>query len=87
MLRITNVQEPGASSVLKLEGKLLEPWVGELHDACRECLNPPAVVTLDVAELSFVDAAGTIALRELQRCGFSIRGCSSLVAELLKEMN
>ena len=35
MLRITTIQNEDAPAVLKLEGKLLEPWIGELDEACR----------------------------------------------------
>jgi ABC-type transporter Mla MlaB component len=85
MLRITTIQNDGSPPVLKLEGKLLEPWIGELHQACREACERAASATLDLAGLSFVDVPGTIALRDLRRRGLQLRGCSPLVAELLKE--
>jgi hypothetical protein len=85
MLRITTIQNDGLPTVLKLEGKLLEPWIGELIEACRLASKRAASATLDLAGLSFVDAPGTIALRELQRRGLELTGCSPLVAELLKE--
>ena len=87
MLRITNIQNEGAAPQLRLEGKLLEPWIGELHEACRVICGSTAVVTLDLAGLSFVDASGTLALRELRQRGVKLIGCSPLVAELLKENN
>lgn len=84
MLRITTIQTPGKPAVLKLEGKLLEPWIGELQQACRKTLAPKTAVTLDLTGLSFVDASGTIALRDLRRRGVELKGCTPLVAELLK---
>lgn len=87
MLRITAVQNEGAPTVLKIEGKLLEPWIGELHEACRKTFGLSVPATLDVAGLSFVDAPGTIALRDLLRRGATLRGCSPLIAELLKEID
>jgi ABC-type transporter Mla MlaB component len=86
MLRITAVQNDGLPAVLKLEGKLLEPWIGELHDACRTSCEQTASATLDLSGLSYVDAPGTIALRDLRRQGVKLIGCSPLVTELLKEI-
>ena len=85
MLRITPVLDSGSPAVLKLEGKLLEPWVGVLQDACRRARQAAAAVEIDLSAVSYVDRPSTIALRELSRRGIAIRGCSPLVAELLKE--
>jgi anti-anti-sigma regulatory factor len=85
MLRITTIQNDGSPAVLKLEGKLLEPWIGELHEAYRKTCEHLALSTLDLAGLTYVDTPGTIALRDLRRRGIKLVGCSPLVAELLKE--
>ena len=85
MFRITTIENDGSPAVLKLEGKLLEPWIGELHEACRRVSERAAVATLDLTGLSFIDAPGTIVLRDLRRRGVQFKGCSPLVAELLKE--
>lgn len=87
MLRITTIQSDDSSVILKLEGKLLEPWIGELDEACRRASVPTAPTTLDLAGISFVDAPGTIALRNLRRRGLQLVGCSPLVTELLKEID
>ena len=87
MLRITTIENDNLPTVLKLEGKLLEPWIGELHEACRLARERATTTTLDLTGLSFVDVPGTIALRDLRRRGFQVRGCSPLVAELLKEFD
>jgi hypothetical protein len=85
MLRITTVETADAPAVLKLEGKLLEPWIGELDEACRRACVRRASATIDLAGISFVDIPGTIALRSLRRRGMRLVGCSPLVTELLKE--
>ena len=87
MLRITTIENDNSPTVLKLEGKLLEPWIGELHEACRLAGEQAATATLDLTGLSFVDVPGTIALRDLRRRGLRVRGCSPLLAELLKEID
>ena len=82
MLRIT----PGAAgqtpAVVKLEGKLLAPWVEELREACRE-RGPGQALELDLTDVTYVDAAGIELLKELMRQRITIRGCSRFVAELL----
>jgi ABC-type transporter Mla MlaB component len=85
MLRITVLRTNGSPAIIKLEGKLLEPWISELHDACRAARKQDASASLDLAGISYIDAPGTIALRDLIRRGISVTGCSPLVAELLKE--
>ena len=83
MLRITRV-ENGGSVTLVLEGSLLGLWVQELLDAC----TPPPGLTrpthLDLAGVTFVDAAGSRLLRNLITQGIEIAACSRFVAELLK---
>lgn len=85
MLRITTIQDEKTPVILKLEGKLLAPWIAELDEACRRASAGSTPATLDLAGLSFVDAPGTVALRDLRRRGMQIVGCSPLVNELLKE--
>ena len=38
MLMITRSEGSDLTRTLKLEGKLLEPWIGELESACGESL-------------------------------------------------
>jgi anti-anti-sigma regulatory factor len=85
VLRITTIQGEETPVILKLEGKLLAPWIAELEEACRRASACSASATLDLAGLSFVDATGTVALRDLRRRGMRLVGCSPLVNELLKE--
>jgi hypothetical protein len=81
MLRVNRIDQE-AIVTCKLEGKLLGPWVGE---AARLLVDVPnsTPLHLDLAGVSFVDAAGADLLRELIRRGAVIVACSSFVAELL----
>ncbi|HTU27494.1 MAG TPA: hypothetical protein VMF30_18945 [Pirellulales bacterium] len=84
MLRITRIERAGAAPVIKLEGKLLAPWVDELLQACDArdpAGNPPS---LDLSALSYADAAGTAVLRALRDRHVTIVAGSGYVAELLK---
>lgn len=82
MLRITRSDQNGTDPSVKLEGKLLEPWV----DAVRSLFTAPAstpLPRLELAGLTFVDAAGADLLRQLLRRGVQVESCSAYVAEVL----
>ena len=81
MLRISRVED-GASVRFKLEGKLLEPWIAELATLCSQAGGGRRVL-LDLASVSFVDAAGARLLTSLLDDGAQVVAASSFVAELL----
>jgi anti-anti-sigma regulatory factor len=83
MLRITRITGNDSAPRLKLEGKLLGPWVGELKRACAEPAESAGGLCLDLSAVTFVDAAGLKLLRELLGRGITLAACSGLVAELL----
>ena len=83
MLKITETARNDSSRTFKLEGKLLGPWVDELRNACTQPLAPLEQVGLDLAAVTFVNAAGAELLRELIRQGIIITQCSAFVGELL----
>ena len=66
MLRITLVESPGSAAVLRLEGRIIGPWVGELGRACERVLvQTDARLTLDLAGVSFMDGDGIALVRSL----------------------
>lgn len=83
MLKITTTTKHGSTPAIKLEGKLLQPWVDEVRrlfvDA-EDC--PPAC--LELSAVTFVDDAGAELLVELRRQGVEIVSCTPYVAELLR---
>ena len=84
MLRITEAAD-GSGLLLKLEGKLREPWVEELARSARRPL--PAghgPIRLDLSSVTFADKAGVRLLRELLRQGVEIAATSAFVAALLR---
>jgi hypothetical protein len=83
VLKITETARNGSGRIFKLEGKLLGPWVDELRNACTQPFAPLEQVGLDLAAVTFVNAAGAKLLRELIRRGIIITRCSAFVAELL----
>jgi ABC-type transporter Mla MlaB component len=83
MLRITHTQGRDSVSTLRLEGKLLGPWVTELARLCNELPCSPDCLRLDLSAVSFVDGPGVALLRDLIGRGATLAACSGLVVELL----
>jgi hypothetical protein len=84
MLMITHIEGRDMTLTLKLEGKLLEPWIGELQTVCEAFKVPPDRVLLDLGTLTFVDLAGVRFLDRLIRDGARVIACSGFIAELLQ---
>jgi ABC-type transporter Mla MlaB component len=83
MLRITHTHGHDSVSTLRLEGKLLGPWVTELAQSCDELPCSQDCLRLDLSAVTFVDGAGVALLRDLLTRGATLAACSGLVAELL----
>jgi hypothetical protein len=83
MLMLTRSEGSDLIHTLKLEGKLVGPWIGELESACRGYQLPAERVCLDLCDLTFVDAAGARFLQNLIRDGATVIACSGFVAEML----
>ena len=83
MLMITRSEGSDLTRTIRLEGKLFEPWIGELELACGESLATPKRVCLDLCDLTFIDAAGARFLASLIRDGARVIACSGFVAEML----
>jgi hypothetical protein len=84
MLRLTRIAGTHPTQIIKLEGKLLRPWVDEVRQACAADAGTTERTRLDLAALTFVDAAGEKLLRDLIDRGIEVVSCSSYVAELLR---
>ena len=84
MLRITRIEGTLPTQTIRLEGKLLRPWVDEVRQACASGTDPAGRTSLDLSALTFVDATGEKLLRELIGQGIEVVACSSYVAELLR---
>ena len=82
MLRISVSEQDPSCRIIKLEGKLLQAWVDEVHRFCVEA-EDGSLPSLDLSGLSFVDRRGAEMLQQLLRQGVRIHACSPFVAELL----
>jgi len=84
MLRIWSVEPPEGTVILRLEGRLIGPWVEELRRSCDRVLPTGAKLTLDFSEVSFVDRKGIELIRTLGNRNVALLNCSAFVAEQLK---
>jgi hypothetical protein len=83
VLKITRLFPRGRGLTIRLEGELLGPWVGSVRDACAVRGRRPRRRRLDLAGVTYVDAAGVQLLRDLVAEGVEIAACSGFIGELL----
>ncbi len=89
MLRIT--VRDGDNIRIIVEGKLASAWVDELRNCCRTVLSHshPKNVLVDLADVSFVDAAGKNLLAGLVRQGIRLTSddaaMDALVSDIVKK--
>ena len=83
MLKITSICDSNLVT-LKVEGKLLGPWVEELRIACSQTEAASHHTRLDLSNVTYLDVAGFDLLQELLHRGVVIAACSSFVAEYLQ---
>ena len=84
MLKISQAGKANHSVTLKLEGRVVGPWVGELCQVCEPHLSGGRKVKLDLSDVSFADASGVAALSNFKSRGVAFTNCSPFVAEQLK---
>ena len=87
MLRVTVVESSSETVRLRVEGRVASSWVGELRKSCEvQALSDGIRLTLDLADVSFVDAAGIELLKELRLQCVTLLNPSPFVAEQLKRV-
>lgn len=84
MLKISQIGTANRSVTLKLEGRMVGPWVGEARETCEKLLGEGRAIKLNLVEVSFVDQEGVKFLASLVSRGVKLAGCSLFVEEQLK---
>jgi ABC-type transporter Mla MlaB component len=85
VLKITRVDDTSDSiPTLRLEGKLLGPWVDELRRVCEELHSSPGGLRLNLAGVMYIDPAGIKLLCDLIGRGATVSECTGFVDELLR---
>jgi len=87
MLRITVVESSNEAVRLRVEGRMTGRWVEELRSSCEvQALSDGIRLSLDLAEVSFVDAGGIELLKALRSRCVTLLSPSPYVAEQLKHV-
>jgi hypothetical protein len=84
MLRISQAGTAGHSVTLKLEGRVVGPWVPELRQACERLLSQGQTLKLDLTGMTFADTSGVTELAGLKLRGVILTHCSPFVEAQLK---
>jgi ABC-type transporter Mla MlaB component len=87
MFRIHTDDTTPDAIVLRLAGNLRSEWVVELRRACDDVLHRTGAgttLTLDLSDVTFVDAAGVALCAELAARGVALVNCSLFTAQQLK---
>jgi len=84
MLKISQAGKAGQNFTLKLEGRIIGPWVGELRLICESMMGNGRAMKLDLADVSFADAQGVELLTDLKSRGVKLANGSPFVMEQLK---
>jgi ABC-type transporter Mla MlaB component len=80
------ISEPSANlaTTLKLEGRLIGPWVEQLRESCENLIAQEKHVQLDFTDVTFADRRGVALLMDLQNRGVKLLNCSPFLAEELR---
>ena len=84
MLKISQAGKPGKKFTLKLEGRVVGPWVNELRTVCKSLLANGRALTLDLSDVAYADAEGVELLMSLKLRGVTLAKIQPFVTEQLK---
>ena len=89
MLRITIQAEP-QRTILRVEGKLVQPWIEELENSWRSCPRAGSDATqalvLDLRSITFVDSEGKELLSRIYRSGAQFLTSGTLMNSVIEEL-
>jgi hypothetical protein len=84
MLKIDVADQVGEQGItVRLEGRMVGPWVQELQRACEPYLGNGHVLTLDFGGVSFIGREGVALCRVLERRHARFTNCSPFIKEQL----
>jgi ABC-type transporter Mla MlaB component len=85
MLRISENGSSDETTTLRLEGQMTGQCVAEAQNVCEQFLAAGRQLTLDLAEMLFVDRSGIALLQDLMRRQVTLVNCSPFLKEQLKQ--
>ena len=86
MLKISQAGKANHSVTLKLEGRVVGPWVSELRQVCETHLSEGRSLKLDLTDVTFADADGVVVLTAFKTRGVTLKHCSPFVEEQLRSI-
>lgn len=84
MLKISQAEPVNHAVTLRLEGRVVGPWVTELQKSCEEVLTEGRLLKLHLADVEFMDTEGVALLSSLRARGVSLLECPPFATEQLK---
>ena len=85
MLRVTVVEASRSAVTLRVEGRITGSSVEELRRVCDvHTFADEVQLSLELADVSFVDATGILLLKELRSRGVGLTRANTFIAEQLK---
>jgi anti-anti-sigma regulatory factor len=85
MLKISENKLTPKAVTLRLEGRIVGPWVEELKQACEPLVKSGGCkLVLDLADVSFADEQGLTLLSSLKARGIKLLNPAPFVEEQLK---
>jgi ABC-type transporter Mla MlaB component len=79
MLRITETDVTVDGTKLRLDGKLVGPWVREMRLVCDPILAKGQQIQIDCSGVSSLDSDGIALLQRLQGEGVTLVNCSLFI--------
>ena len=83
MLKIDVADQAGQGITVRLEGRMVGPWVEEFQRACEPYLGNGHALTLDFGGVSFIGREGVALCRTLRQGRASFTNCSPFIKEQL----
>ena len=84
MLKIERLEGQDDPVTLRLEGRVIGPWVDEVRRSCEPLLAEKAGIALDLSGVAFIDRDGVALFRRLRQSRVALLNCSAFLAEQLK---
>jgi len=84
MLKISLAEMANSNTTLRLEGRLVGPWVGELRQICEPLVSNGTQLAVDLTEVTFADENGVSLLAGLRARGARLLNALPFVEEQLR---
>jgi len=86
MLKISESKPVRRTTTLRLEGRVVGPWVDELKQVCEPLVKNGCNLALDLTEVTFADESGVAFLTNLRSHGVKLLSAMPFVEEQLKSV-